>query len=62
MKDFLYGEGGAMILLGIDEFISHYFNNPDIIPHAYKWAVPFLVIGLVYVKRFIMVRMAKKPV
>lgn len=60
MKDFIYGEGGAFILMGIDEFISHYFDNPDIIPHDYKWIVPFLVIGLIYIKRFIIVRMVKK--
>lgn len=60
MKDFIYGEGGALLLLGIDEFLAHYFNNPDIIPHNYKWAVPFLVVGLIYVKRLVMVRMAKK--
>jgi len=51
MKDFIYGEGGLIVLLGIDEAIAHLMNNPDLIPHEYKWGLPFLVVVGVMIKR-----------
>lgn len=60
MKDFILSELGAIGVMIIDEAVGHYFNNPDIIPHNYKWGVPFIVIALVYIKRLVMIRMVKK--